>query len=111
MRARWVFMTAWLSAVGAGVAQEEATVHWVWRPPEAVTTEATQTIVLRKAFALPEGKIDSTELKAAADDAARISIYGKALDDEVTVRRPKGDAVFTIMAVRYTSGDDTEPDA
>lgn len=31
------------------------------------------------------------------------ALLGKMLDDEVTVKRPKGDVVFTIMDIRYES--------
>jgi transcription elongation factor GreB len=39
------------------------------------------------------------------------ALLGRALDDEVTVRRPKGDAVFVIVGIRYGEpvDDDRHP--
>ncbi|PRQ09728.1 transcription elongation factor GreB [Enhygromyxa salina] len=37
-----------------------------------------------------------------------LALLGKRVDDEVTVRRPKGDLELTIVAIRYDEYRDTE---
>ena len=39
--------------------------------------------------------------KISMDAPVARALMGKSLDDEVTVRRPKGDIVYTIVAIRY----------
>lgn len=36
------------------------------------------------------------------DAPVAMALLGKRLDDEVTVRRPKGDITYTIVAIRYS---------
>ena len=39
--------------------------------------------------------------KISMDAPVARALMGKSLDDEVTVRRPKGDIVYSIVAIRY----------
>ena len=38
------------------------------------------------------------------------SLLGKRLDDEVLVKRPKGDILLTILEIQYEPFDDVEDD-
>jgi transcription elongation factor GreB len=48
-------------------------------------------------------EFDVSAGKISMDSPVARALMGKALDDEVTVRRPKGDIVYTIVAIRYES--------
>jgi transcription elongation factor GreB len=46
-------------------------------------------------------ELDVNAGKISMDAPVGRALMGKTLGDEVTVRRPKGDIVYTIVAVRY----------
>ena len=51
---------------------------------------------------------DAGERKVSTDSPVGRALIGKRIDDEVTVRRPKGEATFVIVAVEYEARPDPD---
>ncbi len=48
-------------------------------------------------------EFDAAKGRISVDSPVGRALMGKALGDEVTVRRPKGDTVYTIVGIDYAS--------
>ncbi|MCG8419806.1 MAG: transcription elongation factor GreB [Proteobacteria bacterium] len=50
-------------------------------------------------------EFDASKGWISIDSPVGRALLGKKVDDEVTVRRPKGEIVYTILSVRYEPGE------
>jgi transcription elongation factor GreB len=50
-------------------------------------------------------EFDAAARRISVDSPVGRALMGKRIDDEVSVRRPKGDALYTILKIEYEDGD------
>jgi transcription elongation factor GreB len=68
-----------------------------------VTLEDEEGETVRYRLVGPD-ESDAASRRISIESPMGRALLGRALDDEVTVRRPKGEAVFTIVAIAYGDG-------
>jgi len=84
-----------LTVVDAAPDDRERVFFGAW-----VTLEDEDGGALRYRVVGPD-ESDATERRISMESPMGRALLGKRLDDEVVVRRPKGDAVFVVVGIEY----------
>ena len=93
IRFHFLFLVIILNIPGTALAQKKAgksIPQWIWHDRAGGLPPKTEIIRIRRVFTLSEGKIESAELKIAADDSAAVYINGQLIGDKISVRNRTG---------------------